>query len=155
VPIPGTRVPWVAGRFTEPSAQATYREDEADPQGSGTASAEGSPVSPSTFPVHWEAECSLPSHSIAPLFYRTLKGDLQKALFLSYDQVLVLPTQARKELTWWQTLVPRWNRTVVQRQIQTVIQLDASLQGWRAVCDQVSTWGSWSPQECQLHINCL
>ena len=24
VPIPGNRVPWVAGRFTEPPAQSTY-----------------------------------------------------------------------------------------------------------------------------------
>ena len=96
---------------------------------------------------------------IAPLFYRNLQGDLQRALFLgdqNYDQVLILSTEAREELTWWQTLVPCWNgRTVVRRQIQTMIQSDASLQGWGAVCDQVSTGGSWSPQERQLHINCL
>ena len=96
---------------------------------------------------------------VAPLFYRNLQGELKKALLLgdqSYEQALVLSPEAQEELSWRQNHIPRWNgRTVVQRQTQTVIQSDASLQGWGAVCNEVSTGGSWSPQERQLHINCL
>ena len=36
-----------------------------------------------------------------------------------------------------------------------MIQSDASLSGWGAVCKGVSTGGLWSPQEQSLHINCL
>ena len=46
-----------------------------------------------------------------------------------------------------------WNwRTVIQKQAQIVIQSDATLTGWGAVCDGVSTGGSWSPQEQTMHI---
>ena len=36
-----------------------------------------------------------------------------------------------------------------------VIQSDASLSRWGAVCKGVGTGGSWTPQEQLLHINCL
>ena len=38
---------------------------------------------------------------------------------------------------------------------ETGIQSDASLLVWGAVCNGVSTRGVWSPQEQQLHVNCL
>ena len=36
-----------------------------------------------------------------------------------------------------------------------MIQSDASLTGWGAVCDGVSTGGSWSLHERTMYINCL
>ena len=45
--------------------------------------------------------------------------------------------------------------SLIQKQAQIVIQSDASLTGWGAVWDGVSTGGSWSPQEQTLHINYL
>ena len=44
---------------------------------------------------------------------------------------------------------------MIQRPAQIVIQSDASLAGWGAVCNGVSTGGSWSPKEQMMHINCL
>jgi len=35
------------------------------------------------------------------------------------------------------------------------IQSDASLAGCGAVCNGVRTGGSWTPQEQEMHINCL
>ena len=53
-----------------------------------------------------------------------------------------LSKELREELDWWQHHLAHWNgRTVIQRQAQS----DASLTGWGAVCDGVSTGGSWSP----------
>ena len=36
-----------------------------------------------------------------------------------------------------------------------VIESDASLQGWRAVCNGTRSGGPWSQLEKQKHINCL
>ena len=67
-----------------------------------------------------------------------------------------LSKDAMEELVWWQHHLASWNgRTVIQRQSQMKIQSDASLTGWGAVCDGVSTGGSWSLQERTIHINCL
>ena len=67
-----------------------------------------------------------------------------------------LSKDAREELVWWQHHLACWNgRTVIQRQSQVKIQSDASLTGWGAICDGVSTGGSWSLQKRTMHINCL
>lgn len=96
---------------------------------------------------------------VVPLFYRALQGDLQRALLKGnqdYDQSLVLSREAQEELSWWQSHLTQWNgKTVMQRQAQIVIQSDASLAGWGAACNGVTTGGSWTPQEQSMHINCL
>ena len=96
---------------------------------------------------------------VAPLFFRALQGDLQKALLQgdqNYNQTLSLSKEALEELGWWQYQPANWNgRTVIQTPVQVLIQSDASLTGWGAVCEGVSTGGSWNSQEQLLHINCL
>lgn len=96
---------------------------------------------------------------VAPLFFRALQGDLQKALLQgdqNYNQTLSLSKEALEELGWWQYQLANWNgRTVIQTPVQVLIQSDASLTGWGAVCEGVSTGGSWNSQEQLLHINCL
>ena len=96
---------------------------------------------------------------VAPLFYRALQGDLQRALTQgcqNYNRQLALSPQAKEELGWWQTHLTHWNgRTTLRRPIQITIQSDASLAGWGAVCSGVKTGGSWTPQEREMHINCL
>ena len=42
-----------------------------------------------------------------------------------------------------------------QREIDLVIDSDASLEGWGACCSMQRTGGPWSQQECLMHINCL
>ena len=50
----------------------------------------------------------------------------------------------------------QWNRrTTLQRSVQITIQSNASLMGRGAVCNGVRTGGSWTPQEQEMHINCL
>ena len=96
---------------------------------------------------------------VAPLFYRALQANLQEALAVgnqNYNQMLPLGTEAQEELRWWQHHLTQWNgKTTIRKSVQIVIQSDASLSGWGAVCNGVSTGGSWTPQEQLLHINCL
>ena len=96
---------------------------------------------------------------VAPLFYRALQANLQEALAVgnqNYNQILPLGTEAQEELRWWQHHLTQWNgKTTIRKSVQIVIQSDASLSGWGAVCNGVSTGGSWTPQEQLLHINCL
>ena len=97
--------------------------------------------------------------SVAPLFYRALQRDLQRALIegnQDYEHGTRLSKESRGELDQWQRHLTHWNgRTMIQKQAQIVIQSDASVTGWGAVCDGVSTGGSWSPQEQTMYINCL
>ena len=95
----------------------------------------------------------------APLFYRSLQGDLQKGLSnnnQSYNALLYLSPLAKEELSWWQEMLGRWNgKALLHQQESVIIRSDASLQGWGAVCNGVRTGGPWSQSEQQLHINCL
>ena len=95
----------------------------------------------------------------APLFYRSLQGDLQRGLSnnnQSYNALLSLSPLAKEELSWWQEMLGRWNgKALLHQQESVIIRSDASLQGWGAVCNGVRTGGPWSQSEQQLHINCL
>ena len=95
----------------------------------------------------------------APLFYRHLQRDLQSALLRgsqNYETLLLLSQESREEIQWWQQRLSMWNgRTLLKHRQQLVIQSDASLTGWGAVCEGVRTGGPWSPEEQRFHINCL
>jgi len=94
-----------------------------------------------------------------PLFYQALQGKLQEALSLGnqdYNQTVHLGAEAREELNWWQHHLTHWNgRTTLRTPVQILIQSDASLSGWEAVCKGVSTGGLWTLLEREMHINCL
>ena len=95
----------------------------------------------------------------APLFYRSLQGDLQRGLSnnnQNYNALLSLSLPAQEELSWWQEKLVHWNGKALLHQHKTmVIRLDASLQGWGAVCNGTRIGGPWSHSEKQMHINCL
>ena len=95
----------------------------------------------------------------APLFYRHLQRDLQGALARgdqSYDSMLQLSQPSQEEVQWWQEHLTLWNgRTLLKHRQQLVIQSDASMTGWGAVCGGVRTGGPWSLEEQRMHINCL
>jgi len=105
--------------------------------------------------LHAASQAVLP----APLFYRSLQGDLQRALSHSnqnYNTMLSLSPQAREELAWWQEKLSQWNgKTLLFRQQTMIITSDASLQGWGAVCNGTRTGGPWGQLEQGMHINCL
>ena len=46
-------------------------------------------------------------------------------------------------------------RALLSHRKQLVIQSDASMTGWGAVCQELQTGGPWSQAEQMLHINCL
>ena len=81
----------------------------------------------------------------APLFYHYLQQDLQAALAQGnqdYKTSLSLSQPAKEELTWWQDQLPKWNgKPLRQCQGQIVMQSDASLSGWGAVCGKTRTGG--------------
>ena len=96
----------------------------------------------------------------APLFYRNLQQCLQKALATKggkdYGAMAHLTEAARKELTWWQEHLTKWNgRCLLQQTPDMVIETDASTTGWGACCRGVRTGGPWSQTEKMSHINCL
>ena len=70
----------------------------------------------------------------APLFYRSLQGDLQRGLSnnnQSYNAPLSLSPLAKEELSWWQEMLGRWNgKALLHQQESAIIRSDASLQGW-------------------------
>jgi hypothetical protein len=50
----------------------------------------------------------------------------------------------------------KWNgKSLLSKEIDMIIDSDASLMGWGAVCQNHRTGGPWSQSESQMHINCL
>ena len=95
----------------------------------------------------------------AALFYRHLQRDLARALDESqqnYDTQLRLSRDSREELEWWNSKLQNWNgKSLLDKEVNLVIDSDASLAGWGAACQDQRTGGPWSDQERQYHINCL
>ncbi|XP_044159551.1 uncharacterized protein LOC122944893 [Bufo gargarizans] len=94
----------------------------------------------------------------APLHYRALQrlkiAHLRAGA--TYGELVVLDQDTRDELTWWIHNLDAWNgKAIVGPQPDVVIESDASLQGWGARCEGVSTRGPWSTSESSLHINAL
>ena len=93
------------------------------------------------------------------LFYRNLQMALSNALETNsqdYKGTLILSPASLEELKWWNTEMFKWNgKTLLKREIDMIIDSDASLQGWGARCGIQTTRGAWSQKEVTLHINCL
>ncbi len=57
---------------------------------------------------------------------------------------------------WWDYYLSQWNgKSMLRKAVDLVIESDASLAGWGAVCNYQQTGGPWSQEEHNLHINCL
>ena len=95
----------------------------------------------------------------APLFFRHLQMDLSAALQAAeqdYETEVRLSPGSREELTWWDTHMVRWNgRSMLIKDQDFTIDSDASILGWGASCQGLSTGGPWSEREKTRHINCL
>ena len=95
---------------------------------------------------------------VAPLFFRALQFDLISAIRLpgGYNQKTTLSQASLANLNWWTAHTPRWNSNpIVKREIDLVIQTDASLTGWGASSHGKMASGAWSPEERTHHINLL
>ena len=95
----------------------------------------------------------------APLFYRHLQIDLARALHTSdqnYNAQTQISPTGMEELWWWDCHMRKWNgRTLLKREIDMVIELDASHLGWGASCLTQRTGGPWTKKEQTMHINCM
>jgi len=95
----------------------------------------------------------------APLFCRQLQITLSNTLerhSQCYEAQITLTPESLEELEWWNHNMYNWNgKTLLRREVDLTIDSDASMEGWGACCNQQKTGGSWSAQECMMHINCL
>ena len=66
-----------------------------------------------------------------------------------------LSKEASKELKWWIANVENAFNVVSHDKPQYTITIDASLLGWGAVLDDISTGGNWTYDESVHHINYL
>lgn len=94
----------------------------------------------------------------APLYYRYLQQAKIQALRSGghYESQVFLNQEAIEELQWWAEHLMAWNgRALAHPDPSMIIESDASMEGWGAHCNGVSTGGLWSQSEQFLHINCL
>ena len=94
----------------------------------------------------------------APLHYRELQKLKIRAqkMTQSFETMVLLNKESKAELGWWITMLNRWNgRPILPLAPDLVIETDASLLGWGAATDKMSTGGLWSEQERTHHINLL
>ena len=74
----------------------------------------------------------------------------------SFDSQLTLNPACLEELHWWVAHLTAWNsRASLTPAPDLVIETDASMLGWGAVCEGVRIGGLWSHSEQLYHINCL
>ena len=100
---------------------------------------------------------TLPAILPAPLHYRGLQLLKHQALRKGgYDVILPLSQEAKDDLLWWiQNLNVVNGQPLVRDQPSLLIETDASLMGWGAVCQEERIGGPWTVEEKALHINCL
>ncbi|XP_044148680.1 uncharacterized protein LOC122937730 isoform X2 [Bufo gargarizans] len=94
----------------------------------------------------------------APLHYRALQrlkiAHLRAGA--SFADAVILDQEAQEELRWWLSNLEAWNgRAIFGFQPEFTVESDASLQGWGAHCEGISTGGRWSESETRFHINAL
>ena len=80
-----------------------------------------------------------------PLKYN--KGNFNAAIKLSEDTLY--------EIAWWKKNVFKAFKPIRYTKISIIIYTDASLEGWGASMGNVSTGGTWLPDEKLMHINVL
>ena len=157
--IPANRVPGIAGRYDHNVSKSSGSQDQSDPGRSFSAPSTGQSQCSQVGTIYREAECNIPSSISSPTFLSSPTERPQSALLRgsqNYETLLLLSQESREEIQWWQQRLSMWNgRTLLKHRQQLVIQSDASLTGWGAVCEGVRTGGPWPPEEQRFHINCL
>ena len=93
-----------------------------------------------------------------PLHYRALQDLKIQVLHQhqSYQTLINLSPEARTDLQWWLSdLSHNCSAMIVKPEASIVIESDASMSGWGAVCQGVTTGGRWTSEEFGSHINWL
>ena len=100
---------------------------------------------------------TLPAILPGPLHYRGLQQLKHAALRQGgYDSSLPLTTEAKQDLEWWVRNLAQVNgRGLIRELPSMILETDASLSGWGAVCGNQRIGGPWTQAESQFHINAL
>jgi len=101
---------------------------------------------------------SFPGVQYGPLHYRHLEMDKNFGLKFSkgnFDGTVQLSLRSLSEIRWWKCNVAGSFCPISRGEPDLVLYSDASLLGWGASLNGVSTSGKWSLSEKTLHINAL
>ena len=93
-----------------------------------------------------------------PLHYHALQDLKIQTLqqHPSYQTLISLSPEVRGDLQWWLSdLSHNCSAMIVKPEASIVIESDASMSGWGAVCQGVTTGGRWTSEEAGFHINWL
>ena len=66
---------------------------------------------------------------------------------------IALPPDAKRELQWWMNNVETATSPITWGSPDKIAQSEASLLGWGAACEGITTGGRWSKEESTQHIN--
>ena len=90
---------------------------------------------------------SLPAVQYGQLHYRHLEIDKNIALKLAegnYLDTMCLFPAAKADLAWWLDNIFQSKNPISHGSIDNEITCDASKKGWGAVCNRLTTQGSWT-----------
>ena len=99
---------------------------------------------------------SIPTVPFAQGHSRLLQHFYIRSMRFSHDlnKLVSLPPEARLDLQWWVSHLRLCNgKAILPACPDLSIHSDASLQGWGAVCDNVTTRGPWPQVDRSRHIN--
>ena len=73
-----------------------------------------------------------------------------------YEAQVPLTQECREELMWWDTHMIYWNaKSLLKREVDNIVDSDASLTRWDTTSQNQRTGGPWSKAEGRMHINFL
>ena len=101
---------------------------------------------------------SLPAVQYGALYYRYLEMDKVQALNLSkgnFEADMTVSNQGIIEMKWWLCNLCHSFNVICHPPVDVTLYSNASLMGWAAVMDNISTGGRWSTVEARKHINYL
>ena len=136
----------------------TGGESAEDPARLPNGTPEGQFHSTGALEIDWNDVATTLAVLPAPLHYRELqrlKIDQLKAT-QSFETRIPLNNKAKEELQWWSKMLNSWNgHPILPLTPDLVIETDASLLGWGAATQKLSTGGLWSEEERSHHMNHL
>ena len=98
---------------------------------------------------------ALPAVEIGKIFYRSLELEKIKAIRennWNFESHMSVGKASKDEITWWIKNIPDSKKDIVKPAANIVMQTDASLEGWGAVCGPERANGRWLSTEKEYHI---
>ena len=95
---------------------------------------------------------------IGPVFWRRLEIEKIKLLRMNhfnFEKIITLSEKSIHDLKWWLENIQNFPKPVHRPNPEIVIYTDASLTGWGATKEGISTGGMWLANERTEHINIL